>query len=50
MFDERFVRMWRVYLVACAANFHIGGIDLHQVVFSNGVNNDIPMTRESLYK
>lgn len=49
MFDERFVRMWRLYLIASAANFNIGGIDLHQVVFTNGVNNDLPMTRENLY-
>lgn len=49
MFDERFVRMWRLYLVASAANFNIGGIDLHQVVFTNGVNNDLPMTRQNLY-
>src|SRR5699024_12759563 len=33
MFDERFVRMWRLYLVASAANFNIGGIVLHQIVF-----------------
>lgn len=49
MFDERFVRMWRLYLVACAANFNVGGIDLHQIVFTNGVNNNLPMTRENLY-
>lgn len=50
MFDERFVRMWRLYLLACAANFHVGGIDIHEVLFTKGVNNDIPMTRHSLYK
>ena len=45
MFDERFVRMWDLYLAACAANFHNGIIDLHQVLFSNGINNDVPMVR-----
>ncbi|AMC01838.1 Cyclopropane-fatty-acyl-phospholipid synthase [Aerococcus viridans] len=45
MFDERFVRMWRLYLLACAANFNVGGIDLHQIVFTNGVNNTLAMTR-----
>lgn len=50
MFDEDFVRMWRLYLVACAANFNIGGIDLHQIVFSNGINNGIPLTRQNLYE
>lgn len=49
MFDERFIRMWRLYLIACAANFNNGGIDLHQILFSKGVNNDIPMTRHCLY-
>lgn len=50
MFDERFVRMWRLYLVASAANFNIGGIDLHQIVFTNGANNDLEMTRAHLYQ
>lgn len=50
MFDERFVGMWKLYLIACAANFHIGGIYIYQVVFTNGVNNNLPMTRENLYK
>ena len=45
MFDERFVRMWGLYLLACAANFNVGGIDLHQIVFTNGVNNTLAMTR-----
>ena len=45
MFDERFVRMCDLYLPACAATFHNGIIDLHQVLFSNGINNDVPMVR-----
>ena len=45
MFDERFVRMWDLYLAACAATFHNGIIDLHQVLFSNGINNDVLMVR-----
>lgn len=45
MFDERFVRMWELYLCSCAATFTDGIIDLHQVLFTNGVNNDLPMTR-----
>lgn len=28
MFDERFVRMWELYLSACAATFHNGIVDL----------------------
>lgn len=45
MFDERFVRMWDLYLSACAATFHNGMIDLHQILASKGVNNNIPMVR-----
>lgn len=42
---EDFTRMWELYLAACAATFHNGVIDLHQILFSKGVNNDLPMTR-----
>ena len=45
MFDVRFVRMWDLYLSACAATFHNGIIDLHQILASKGVNNNIPMVR-----
>lgn len=45
MFDERFVRMWDLYLSACAATFHNGIIDLHQILFTKGINNDLPLVR-----
>ena len=45
MFDERFVRMWDLYLSSCAATFHNGIIDLHQVLFSKGINNELPLER-----
>lgn len=45
MFDEKFVRMWELYLSACAATFHNGVIDLHQILVTKGVNNDVPMVR-----
>lgn len=45
MFDERFIRMWDMYLSACAATFHNGIIDLHQILATKGINNDLPMTR-----
>ena len=50
MFDERFVRMWTMYLYSCAACFNTGVIDLHQIVFTNGVNNSNPLTRDYLYR
>ena len=45
MFDEEFVRMWDLYLSACAAIFHNGIIDIHQILVSKGVNNDLPIVR-----
>ncbi|WP_455539631.1 class I SAM-dependent methyltransferase [Terrisporobacter sp.] len=50
MFDEKFVRMWTMYLYSCAACFYTGVIDLHQIVFTNGVNNFLSKTRDYLYK
>lgn len=47
--DERFIRMWQIYLASCAASFNNGVIDLHQILFTKGVNNTLPMTREYLY-
>lgn len=49
MFDERFVRMWRMYLAGSVATFRIGGLQLFQVLFTRGTNNDVPWTREHLY-
>ncbi|MDO5294481.1 MAG: cyclopropane-fatty-acyl-phospholipid synthase family protein [bacterium] len=45
MEGEEFARMWEVYLSACAATFNNGIIDVHQILMSNGVNNNLPMTR-----
>ncbi len=42
---EEFARMWELYLASCAATFHNGIIDLHQILISKGVNNDLPMRR-----
>jgi cyclopropane-fatty-acyl-phospholipid synthase len=49
MFDEKFVRMWRLYLNACSVGFKYGGNRLYQILFTNGLNNGMPMTREYLY-
>lgn len=42
---EEFARMWELYLCGCEAAFYLGNIDLHQVLMTKGVNNDLPMTR-----
>jgi len=33
-YDERFYRMWQFYLLACAANFSVRGLQLWQVVLT----------------
>ena len=40
-----FVRMWDLYLCGCAAGFYIGNMDLHQILMTKGVNNELPLTR-----
>ncbi|WP_099467204.1 SAM-dependent methyltransferase [Konateibacter massiliensis] len=40
-----FARMWELYLCACAATFNNGIIDLHQILMSKGINNELPITR-----
>jgi cyclopropane-fatty-acyl-phospholipid synthase len=50
MFDESFVRMWRLYLHACSAGFKYGSSRLYQILFSKGLNNELPLTRKHLYQ
>ena len=50
MFDERFVRMWRLYLQSSAASFHLGNLHLHQILFSNGITDGAALTRDYLYR
>lgn len=45
MFDEKFVRMWDLYLSSCAATFNNGIIDLHQILMTKGINNQLPAVR-----
>jgi len=53
-FDERFRRIWRVYLYGCAEMFRLpnGRTHLFQVVFSKGnvSFNNYPMTRDFVYE
>jgi cyclopropane-fatty-acyl-phospholipid synthase len=49
MFDERFVRMWRLYLAGSCAAFTSGGLQLFQVVFARPGVNETPWTRSRLY-
>lgn len=45
-FDDKFIRMWELYLCSCAASFNKGNIDLHQILLTKGTNNELPMTRD----
>lgn len=49
LFDERFVRAWRLYLTGSIAAFRLGDLQLFQVVFNRADSNNVPMTREHLY-
>jgi cyclopropane-fatty-acyl-phospholipid synthase len=49
MFDEKFVRMWRLYLAGSIAGFTTGTLQLFQVVFAPGTSNDVPWTRDYIY-
>ena len=48
MFDEPFVRAWRLYLSGCIANFRLGELQLYQVVFARAGKNRVPWTRNHL--
>ena len=48
-FDDRFIRMWSLYLLGSAAYFRTGYLDINQLILSKGVNNQLPITFEHLY-
>lgn len=50
MYDEAFVRAWRLYLAGCIANFTSNSLQLYQILFTRLGQPDTPWTREYLYK
>jgi len=50
MYSKEFFRSWRIYLNVGIASFEFGGNRLFQILFSNGLNNDLPLSREHLYR
>ena len=50
MYDEKFFRMWYFWLIGSATGFRYGDLDLSQFVLVKGINNNLPLTRERLYK
>jgi len=49
MYDETFTRAWDLYLAGSIAAFTTGSLQLYQVVFARGTNNEVPATRAQLY-
>ncbi len=49
MFDEEFVRMWRLYLAGSLTAFKSGGMQLFQVSFARA-GHYAPLTRQYLYE
>jgi cyclopropane-fatty-acyl-phospholipid synthase len=49
MYDEEFVRMWRLYLAGASAGFESGTLQLFQIVFTPHGNADVPWTRNYQY-
>jgi len=50
MFDKLFVRAWRLYLAGSVAAFTTGSLQLFQVLFTRGLNNDLPASRAYMYR
>jgi cyclopropane-fatty-acyl-phospholipid synthase len=50
MYGDEFYRMWKLYLAGSESGFRWGDLGLSQFVFSKGVNNDLPLTRDHLYR
>ncbi len=50
MFDETFVRAWRLYLVGSIAAFLAGKLQLFQVLFARAGARNVPWTRAHVYR
>lgn len=50
MFDERFVRAWRLYLAGTTIAFRVSLLQLFQVVFARERHNGMPWTRAHVYE
>jgi cyclopropane-fatty-acyl-phospholipid synthase len=50
MFDESFVRIWRLYLAGSQAAFQCGDMQLFQVTFGRPLDNTQPWTRRDWYE
>lgn len=48
-YDEFFFRAWRLYLAGSVAAFLTGSLQLFQVVFARGQDNELPWSRAHIY-
>jgi len=49
MFSPEFMRAWRLYLAGAVAGFHVGTLQLFQIVFARTAYQQIPWIRAHLY-
>lgn len=47
-YGQRFARMWNLYLMTSAASFR-NGLEIYQLLFTKGLNNELPLTYGHLY-
>jgi cyclopropane-fatty-acyl-phospholipid synthase len=50
MYDESFVRAWRLYLCGSVAAFRAGTLQLFQILFNRAGSNNAAWTRDHLYR
>ena len=50
MADPELFRTWRLYLAGSQAAFRTGWMQLFQIVFRRGGDNDLAWTRDALYR
>lgn len=50
MFDEFFLRAWRLYLAGSVAAFTVGQLQLYQVLFARSGHQPLPATRDYIYQ
>ena len=49
LYDERFYRMWRLYLAGSISGFRYGDLSLSQFVMTKGPGTQEPLTRAYMY-
>jgi len=49
-FGDSFARAWWLYFMVSMTSFEYGGNRLFQTLFSKGLNNSLPLTRDHLYR